>query len=335
MRCLVSMDEIAKYFNVSKVTVSKALNDKEGVSEELRKEIKQKAEELGYRINQAARSLKTNKNYNIGVIIPSRFIGFDTSYYFGVYTKIVKKFTDLGYSVILEILSSEFEKKLQYPEMYINNKVDGIIVMGQLSEDYLKLFSSFDIQVVFFDFYSDHSNVDSIVIDNFYGGYQATELLIEKGHREIGFVGNLYSTTSIQDRFLGYYRSLLCNKIKINEDYCISDRDENGELIILELPKKMPTAFVCNNDQVAYELIKKLNENGYKVPDDCSIVAFDNTIYSTISDPQITTIDTNAEEMVNVVCKVILKKITKPEKKYSRILVKPTIVIRDTVKERK
>ncbi|MFA7529000.1 MAG: substrate-binding domain-containing protein [Bacilli bacterium] len=329
----VSMEDIAKIHNVSKVTVSKALNDKPGVSDELRQKIKATAKAKGYRLNSSARSLKTRMVYNIGVLIAERFIKDTASYYFGVWGQLTKKLSKLGYSAIMETLTYENEKNLALPIMYTERKVDGLIILGQLRRQYLKLFESFDIPVVFFDFYVKDSNIDSVVIDNFYSGYQLTNLLIKKGHTHIGFVGNIYSTSSIQDRFLGYYRSLLEHKIPLNFAYVISDRNEDGQLIDLQLPEKMPTAFVCNNDQVAYYFINKLKEHGVRVPEDCSIVAFDNTIFSTISDPPITTVDTHVEELVEVVSKVIIKKINVPNKTYNRILVKASIIERESVRK--
>lgn len=329
----ISMSEIAKIFNVSKVTVSKALNDKPGVSDKLKEEIKEKAVELGYRMNTAAKSLKTNKSYNVGVLIAERYIGELETYYFGVYGKLTTKFSNLGYSTIMETLSYENEINLKLPQMYLEFKVDAIIVLGQLDANYLKLFEDCSIPIVYFDFYASNSAIDSVVVDNFYSGLEITQYLIDRGHTEIGFIGNLYSTSSIQDRFLGYYRCLLENKLSINYDYIISDRDDAGNFINLVLPDKLPTAFVCNCDQVAYRLIKELQQNNIRVPEDISVVSFDNTIYSTVSEPQITTLDNNVDEMVNVVTKIILKKIENPTKKYDRILVKAFIVERNSVKE--
>ena len=333
MKANVSMNQIAQILNVSKVTVSKALNDKPGVSEELRREIKKTADLIGYRFNSAARSLKTNKAFNIGILIAERFIEDPASYYFGVWGKLTTKLSDLGYSAIMETLTAKNENGLVPPKMYVERKVDGLIILGQLKKEYLLLFEDFDLPVVFFDFYVKDSKIDSIVIDNFYSGYQITNMLIKNGHKDIGFVGNIYSTSSIQDRFLGFYRSLLENKIPINYDFIVSDRNDDGQLIELILPKKMPTAFVCNNDQVAYRYIQMLNKHNIKVPDDVSIVSFDNTIFSTLSNPPITTVDTHVEDMVTVVCKVILKKISDPNKFYNRILVRSSIIVRDSVKD--
>ncbi|MDD4070557.1 MAG: substrate-binding domain-containing protein, partial [Candidatus Izemoplasmatales bacterium] len=99
-----------------------------------------------------------------------------------------------------------------------------------------------------------------------------------------------------------------------------------------ELPKNMPTAFVCNCDRVAFTLITKLKSLGIKIPEDVSVVGFDNSLFSTIADPKITTVDNNIEKMVSTAVKVISKKINNPQKTYDRILVPGTIIERDSVK---
>jgi LacI family transcriptional regulator len=324
------MGKIAEMFNVSIVTVSKALNDKEGVSEELREKIKKAAEKLGYRPNHAAKSLKTQKVYNVGILIANRYVDSQEAYYFSVCGEIIKKLMLLEYSGIMEILMPEDEEEMKLPRMFLERKVDGIIVLGQLEESYLRHLETIDIPMVYFDFYVNYSNIDTIISDNFFSSYQLTISLIEQGHKEIGFVGNIHSTSSIQDRFLGYYKALLENQIDLNMDYIVSDRDGLGKLIDLKLPKTMPTAFVANCDQVAYKLINTLKQNGHSVPNDISVVSFDNTIYATIAQPQITTVDNNVEDMVSTATKIIIKKINNPSKTYGRILIKGNIIKRDS-----
>ena len=333
MQQKVSMSSLAKMFNVSKVTISKALNDKEGVSEELRSQIKKAAEEMGYRINNAARGLRTNKMYNIGLLIAERYMGKTNSYYFGVCGKMVARLAELNYSSIMETLTDKMENELVLPMMYTDRKTDGLVIIGQQKNEDLRLFHDFDIPVIFFDFYVNEGNIPSIVIDNFYSGYAVTNLLVANGHKEIGFVGNIMTTSSIQDRFLGFYRSLLEHRLTVNYDYLISDRNDDGHLIDLVLPEKLPTAYVCNNDEVAFRLVQALNEQGIRVPEDVSIVTFDNTIYSTLSTPALTTVDNNVDEEINVACKVIMKKISNPSKVYDRILIKSFIIERDSIKK--
>ena len=113
-------------------------------------------------------------------------------------------------------------------------------------------------------------------------------------------------------------------------NYIISDRDEYGTSIDLEI-NELPTAFVCNNDHHAYSLIIKLNQKGIKVPEDVSVIAFDNTIYSKLSNPMITTSDNHVDNMVEVASKVILKKLSS-NKVYGRVFVQGEIIERDSVR---
>jgi len=332
-RSKVSLDTIAKEMGVSKVTVSKALNDKEGVSDKLKEEIKAKAVELGYQKNLFAKALKTNQTNNIGILIPERFVHHSDTYYFKLYAELSKKFNESQYAILMEILEKEDEDNLCYPRIYQQRLIDALIIMGQCSKEYLSLFVDFDIPVIFFDFYDSEIKVDSIVVDNEYAGDEITKLLIANGHRKIAFIGNIYATSSIRDRFLGYFGALIQNNIELNQKYVISDRDELGNLYTTyDLPKDLPTAFVCNNDQVAYYLIKDLESKGLHVPNDISVVTFDNTIYSKFSNVLITSVDNNDSELVNICVKAITKKLNKPEKVYDKILVKPKIIERNSVK---
>lgn len=327
------MRDIADKIGVSSVTVSKALNDKEGVSEELKCKIKELADEMGYRYNALAKSMKDGLSYNIGVIIPERFAGINQSFYLLVYQNITRVLENHGYYGILHILSSDDEKLLQLPRIYYEKKVDGFIILGQTSKSYIEKIQSIDSPKVFLDFYDDHADIDSVITDNFYGAYEITNYLIHNGHRDIGFIGNLYSTSSIQDRYLGYYKSLLEHCIDLKEENIINDRDENGAYIDIEVPEKLPTAFVCNCDQVAHHLVHKLTKLGYSVPEDCSVVGFDNDVYAAITDPGLTTVEVDVEEMAKNAVNFILEKVKDQEKSFGRVLVKGKIIYRNSVKQ--
>ncbi|MDQ0229611.1 LacI family DNA-binding transcriptional regulator [Metabacillus malikii] len=333
MKNNVTMRDIADKLSVSSVTVSKALNDKDGVSDELKVKIKTLAEEMGYRYNALAKSIKEGLSYNIGVIIPERFAGMDhQSFYLNVYQSITRVLEEYDYYGILHILSKEDEKNLQLPRIYHEKKVDGFIILGQISKEYIEKVQSISIPKIFLDFYDENSDIDSIVTDNFNGAYEITNFLIQNGHKEIGYVGNLYSTSSIQDRYLGFYKSLLEHNLELNQNYILNDRDDNGTYIDIDIPKKMPTAFVCNCDQVAHNLVQKLTKLGLNVPEDCSVVSFDNDIYATITSPPLTTVEIDIEEMANYAVNFMLEKLKDHQKSFGRILVKGKIVYRHSVK---
>ncbi|MNO14573.1 HTH-type transcriptional repressor CytR [compost metagenome] len=327
------MKDIADKLGVSSVTVSKALNDKEGVSESLKIKIKKVASEMGYRFNSAAKSIKDGLSYNIGVMIPHRFTGVNDSFYLRVYQQIAIHLDHYGYFGILNILSNEDEEQLNFPRVYSENKVDGIIVLGQVGKKYIETVQNMALPKLFLDFYDEHADIDSIITDNFYGAYELTNYLIQCGHREIAYVGNIYSTSSIQDRFLGYYKSLLEHGLSYDERLLLNDRDERGKYIDIQLPEQMPTAFVCNCDQVAYNLCERLTGMGYSIPQDFSVVGFDNDIYATLTNPQLTTVEVDIQEMARTAVKSIMDKVSNPNRRNGRVLVQGNIIYRDSVRK--
>lgn len=332
MKSNVTMRDIAVKLGVSSVTISKALNDKEGVSEELKEKIKAVAEEMGYRLNTHARSMKDGLSYNLGIVIQERFTGTTTSFYLQFYQQLSRVLESYHYSGILHILSHEDEAELILPRIYTEKKVDGLIFLGQIQKQYVNEIQKIEIPAIFLDFYTDQNEIDSVLTDNFYGVYEVTNYLIRNGHRKVAFVGDVHATSSIQDRFLGYYKSLLENRIDLKKEYVIKDRDERGFYIDLEFPEDMPTAFVCNNDEVAYNLIHELQKRGMKVPEDCSVVGFDNSIFATLTEPPLTTVAVDIEEMSRVSVKFIMEKLKNPAKKYGRTFIKGNIIYRDSVK---
>ncbi|MDQ0233501.1 substrate-binding domain-containing protein [Metabacillus malikii] len=329
----VTMRDIAERLGVSSVTISKALNDKEGVSDELKQKIKQVAEEMGYRFNTLAKSMKEGQAYNIGVIIPERFTGEIQSFYLKFYQHIARVLDHHQYSGILHILSADDEEQKVLPRIYYDKKVDGLLILGQISNDYIQLLNGIEIPIAYIDFYNEDAEADTVITDNFYGMYEMTNYLIKNGHQEIGFVGNIYSTSSIQDRFLGFYKSLLEHKLPLKQEYIIKDRDERGKYIEIELPDKIPTAFVCNCDQIAYNLITKLQSLGYRVPEDCSVVGFDNDIYAQIAEPKLTTVEVDIEEMSRTAVQLMISKLKSKKRKWEQVSVKGKLVLRDSVKK--
>lgn len=326
----VTMRDIAAEIGVSTVTVSKALTGREGVSEEMRERIKQKAAEMGYRYNSVAKAMKEGENGSIGILVADRFFE-DNSFYNKLYRNLVLKLNEAGYFGVLEILSQENEELLRLPNMINSSRIDGIVVMGQISEEYLAELKKTDIPQVLLDFYVECSGMESVISDGIHGSCCLTDYLIEMGHRDICFVGSIYATSSIMDRYIGFYKSMLQHGISCSAEKVIEDRDRNGKFIELALPDRMPTAFVCNCDQVAYLLVQRLKDMGYRVPEDVSVVGFDDYIYSTLSEPRLTTYRVNMEEMAKAAVSVVSKKLKNPNYRKGRTVVDGDIVIRDSV----
>lgn len=301
----ITLNDIAKKFDVSSVTVFKALSNKEGVSDSLRSSIISYAKEIGYYKAKSDDVFPDSNELKICVIVPNKLINPYCAFYKEMYQYMLSYMSTLNFFSILEVISKENEDSLKLPDTVSNKKVDGIIVMGQFSQNYVNAISESKIPFVLLDFYLDNPNYSCVISDNVFSSYNLTNYLISQGHTKIGFVGSIKETSSIQDRYLGYYKSLISNNIDLNSQWVIDDRNHNGDMLDFELPQQMPTAFVCNCDETAYHFINKLKKVGYRIPEDISVVGFDNFVYSTLTDPPLTTVDFNISKLASNSVKIL------------------------------
>ena len=332
----VKLADIAEKVGVSTVTVSKALSGQKGVSEEMREKIKQLADELGYRSPSENKRQTTEKQYNIGVIIQEVYLDKYDSFYLTMYQELNKRAVARGCFTLLESMSRESVLSNVMPLLVQEKKVDGLIVVGDMTQTYMEhLEAEAGIPVVCMDFYNDTINLDTVISNSFYGTYALTNYLFQMGHKKIAYVGTVGTTNSITDRYLGYAKSLLEHHIEVRKDYVIDDRDtKTGRMDLdkyYQLPEDMPSAFVCNCDLAASYLIRKLRANGYRVPEDISVVGFDNYLFPGLCDIGITTYEVNNGEMARRVVHKIVRKIANENYTAGVFIVDGHMVIKDSV----
>lgn len=331
----VKLQDIADHFHISCVTVSKALSGQKGVSEEMRARIKEYASELGYKSPTEIKLSNAQKTYNIGVVVAERYFARTQSFYWMLYQELATRAVSKECFTLLEILPGANEKNLIMPKLLDENKVDGLIIMGSLSPKYISLIEqNVKIPYVFLDFYSKLGTSDSVISDSFYGMYKLVSYLIENGHRHIAYVGTLMSTKSINDRYFGYCKACLENGIGAEETIIINDRQrDDGSVFAPEkfnLPAKLPTAFACNCDATAAVLLEALRLRGLRVPEDVSVVGFDN--YSWGSEhTQVTTYEVDVREMARQAIHMLTKKMSGEKYRKGTIIVEGRMVIKDSV----
>lgn len=332
----VRLSDIAEKLNISTVTVSKALANKDGVGDDLRKQIKEIAEEMGYKVKKASVSSNDSKiTGNIGIIIPNRFFSKDFSFYWYLFNHLSKELLNDSYYSIMELISDEDEANLSLPRMLQDQKVDGLIILGQVSNSYMDTIRSHYDNFILLDFYTNTMHIDSVSNDDYYCSYMLTSYVISQGHKNLQFVGSFKATTSIRDRYMGFQKAMLENNLPVNFDDIIEDRDEKGTSIKIQLPSKdkMPTAFICNNDDVAARVIEELTAQGYKVPEDISVTGFDNYLPHNNTTVPLTTVYIKPEDTARTAADLIIKKINGEPYIKGRHLVSGHIIIRDSVKK--
>ena len=332
----IRLSDIAEKLNVSTVTVSKALSNKDGVGDELRKQIKDLAEQLGYKYKKSSAAANSGTTGNIGILIPSRFFSMDSSYYWYLFNHLSVELLKHGYYSIIELITDENEASLDIPKILIDQKVDGIIILGQVGNKYINVIHSHYDNFILLDFYTDDPNLDSVSNDDFYCSYILTNYVISQGHKNLRFVGTFDATTSIRDRYMGFQKALHEHKIETSFSQIINDRDEKGHMIPFSISSKkseLPDAFICNNDITAANLMNALESKGFKIPQDVSVTGFDNYLAKNSVTTPLTTVYIKPEDIAKVASDLILKKINGEPYIKGRHLVGGSIVIRDSVKK--
>ncbi len=332
----VKLADIAERVGVSVVTVSKALSGQKGMSEEMREKIIAIANELGY-VQPSARKQEERQSHNIGVLIHEKYLG-EYSFYWQMYQKLAQYATGHACFSMFEVVSEVMEKDGTVPKIIEENKTDGIVIIGSLQEKYIKkITEQADVPVMFMDYMDRNQSEDAVIPDSYYGGYYMTNYLIAQGHKKIAYVGTASVTGSIMDRYLGYVKSLSENGLEVRKDWVIEDRDilTGGidEEKKIKLPKEMPTAFFCNCDLTAGALIKKLEKEGFRVPEDVSVAGYDDFIYPGLCDVELTTYAVDMTQMAKVAVKNLIRKIEGRPYRSGTSIIEGKIIVRDSVKK--
>lgn len=331
----VRLADIAKQVGVSSVTVHNALSGNKGVSGEMRKKILKAAEEMGYRQDSPAKNKGQEGGgfWKIGVIIAENYLAQYSTYYWKMYQELSLAATGKQCYTTIEVLKKEAERKtMELPRIVVNDSIDALIIIGEIDKGYVRhLKKEMDKPLVFLDFYDNEIAKDAVIADNFQGMYQMTELLFSQGFQEIGFIGSIYATSSIMDRYCGFMKSVLEHKVQVHQEWIIEDRDNLGQ-VGFELPRRLPQAFACNCDLVAGHVISKLQERGYRVPEDISVTGFDNFLQPGFADMRITTYEVNTKAMVKVALDKILKQLKNPDRGRNLEIISGHVVWKNSVK---
>lgn len=331
----VRMLDIAEKLGVSIVTVSNALAGRDGVSEQVRQLICKTADEMGYKPSNTGGRKKTlpqKIGKSAAILTSERFVGAKSTFYWELTANISNKLSAVSILTVYECITRENERNLVIPQTVTEKHVDCVVVIGQLSREFALALSKTDIPLVFVDFYVNRCNVDSVNSDSYHGGYMLTDYLVEKGHKKIGFIGSLNTTSSINDRFLGYVKCLLENDIEYRPEWLLDDRDDTGILFDkVDFPSDMPTAFVCNSDETAFRVISALKSKGVRVPEDISVVGYDNYVVSNICIPAITTVEVDIEQMASESVDLVIKKLADPSYTEGRRIITGKLIEKESV----
>ncbi|MGL5635084.1 MAG: LacI family DNA-binding transcriptional regulator [Sarcina sp.] len=310
-----SIKDVAREAGVSIATVSRVLNDIDVVNEETKKKVQEAIKKLGYRPNIVARSLKTQRTRTIGIIVP------DISSQ--VYPEIVRGAEDVAniykYNVMLCNSDCDGEKEKEYLRVLKEKMVDGVLYMSSsLEEDTLNLINELDIKTILVETINKDNALPSVSIDNIGAAYESTKYLLEKGRKNIGFIGISENEKNAWGmRYKGYEKALLENGKEVKVSSCFFDTlkiksGKKGVEAILSKDSKID-GIVCASDEVAMGAINALRERGIKVPEDISVIGFNGIDMARNFYPTITTIEQPMYDMGSVAMRMLIKLLNKEE----------------------
>lgn len=296
----LTIRDIARFANVSRSTVSLALNNSPKVNHKTKKKIMKIVNEVGYQPNYIARSLVSKKSEAIVVIVPEISHLFTDLFFAETLSGILDGLREKRYDLILHAADQEFIERKEYFKLFRQKRVDGGIFVGNLNTDYyIKEVVEAHYPVCLVN--NSILGISRVVADNVNGAYQAIEHLHQLGHRRIGFIKGLDEVTAGVDRYLGFKWAR--DKFSLDRDDKLvvfgnfseeSGYDAMNQLLDLS---EMPTAVFCTNDMMAIGAMKAVKERNLSIPEDISVVGGDNNILSGYVDPQLTTIDQQMYEM--------------------------------------
>lgn len=303
-----SIKDIARIARVSHSTVSRALRESPLVNPETAEKIRRIAAENGFRTSAIARSLATSRTSTIGVVVTSIADPFVAEVVSGIESEAIAH----NYSVFLANCNADPGRELKVVHSFEDRRVDGIVVTAsRVGALYGSLLEQMQIPIVLLNNQHPSHFAHSVLIENFEASRSAVNLLVELGHRRIAYIGDRFGYSSDSERFSGYRSALDEADIPFQPDLVVhgDGKAEGGSEAmerLLAAPER-PTAVFCYNDMTAIGGLKTIRTHGLKVPDDISLVGFDDLPLTLYVDPPLTTVRQPKYDMGRLAMQVLLK----------------------------
>jgi len=325
----VTIVEVARKGGVSLGTVSRVINNDVHVAPETRERISKVMQEMGYVANRQARSLRGSKTNVIGVLVPDLGTGYIGEIMHGIDTELAIAQLDL----MLFTTHRTAIKEANYVANMVQGMVDGLLlVLPRNPADYTGILTSRKFPFVLIDHQGNSDPCPAVGATNWQGAYNATEYLIKLGHKRIGFITGSMDLGAAIDRLEGYRSALRVYHIPedpklVYEGTFFQPDGYAGASTLLDI-KDPPTAIFASNDSMAMGAMDAVRTRGLRIPEDISILGFDDVPQSALVRPALTTVRQPLEQMGRVATQMLLDMLKKPVEKINRIELPTELIIR-------
>lgn len=335
-----TLKDVAKKAGVAPSTVSRVINDSSRISEETKFKVRKIMDEIGYHPNINARNLVKQRSHNLGLVIPySTEEAFADPFYSEILRGIGVLAHSKGFNLLLLTSNGEDEEKKTVLNAVRGKQIDGVLLLRAKKEDKLiDELSKINFPFVIVGRPEEKDKYFWVNNDNIAASERVVDYLIENGHQNIAMIVGDENYIMNNDRLLGYKKSFQKNDLEINNDYIIRSESTDHQSIYMltqKLIKEHPeiTAFYGMSDTMAYTIMQAMNDMQIKIPEDISIVGFNNNPMSKIVSPPLTTVDINIYLLGNKATELLIGVINGKIDKYQHTIVPTNIIERDSCKK--
>ena len=330
----VTIYDIANALGISASTVSRGLKGHPYVKNELKKQIFQKAREMGYQQNKFASNLRQKYTSTLGVIVPR----LDSYFMSTVISGMENVANQAGYNLIISQSLESAKKEAAGIFTLFNTRVDGLLVSLSSGTEDLTHFDPFfkkGIPVIFFDRIFEHSQRVSVIINNYKAGYEATSHLISQGYKNIVHIGGNLLRNVYSDRYYGYRQAMEDNRLPVGEkSHIITDLSFTGGVqaaATLLQQNPLPDAVFAANDSSAIAVMSEFRKAGIRIPEDVGIVGFNDDPVSRVIEPGLTTVHYPGKEMGEISASTLIKMIKGEQQDVlNTIVLSHSLIIRQS-----
>jgi LacI family transcriptional regulator len=331
----ITIVDVARESGVSYSTVSRVLNGFEFVKDSTREKVLEAAGRLGYVANLQARSLAGGRSNIIGLVVPA----LDNGYIVEITRGIDEEIARANYELMLYTTHRHRSKESLYVNTIANGLSDGVLLMIPLIQtDYLHALRERNFPYVMID-QTDNDNLSNVVDStNWQGAYEATDYLIKQGHRKIAHILGLEVLSSARERLDGYKSALNAHQIPYNKAYVVEGdfTHPKGYTMMQQLLQldDRPTAVFAANDLSAFGAMQAIRDAGLRIPDDISIIGFDDIPEAAMMSPKLTSVRQPLEQMGREAARLLLEVIDSAEDRpLRRITLVTRLIERESVKK--
>lgn len=291
----VTQKDIAEKLQLSRVTVTKALQDHAGIALETKKKVKALAEEMGYIPNSIGRSLSTQKTLTLGIIVPQ----INHSFFSTVIEEMYAKAENLGYQIILMVSYEDEGKELAHVKTLLSMNVDGIIIdtaSSTSSSQAFDLIEKHQVPFLFFDRKHVDSDLPGVYFDDYQLSYQLTIELLRKGYSQLMYLSGPLQININQLRLKGFLDAMQSQELVVPENWILHSQITKKASYqvfnsFLERNKTHPEAILCVSDTVALGVYEACKEKNIRIPHDMGVIGFGNVLISRFVSPPLSTVD--------------------------------------------